>query len=787
MQFNERTSKGLSTQQVNERIAQKKTNFVKKTVGKSYGAIFFTNVFTFFNFLGLFIFVIMASLNSLENTVFCVVILCNTAIGIFQEIRSKLTVEKLSLVNQPNVDVVRDGVQQSIPTQKVVLDDLIYFDSGKQICCDAQVVDGEVEVNESLLTGESDNVKKKAGDKLYSGSFVVSGNCYAVATAVGINSYAEQLTSKVKKFKKPNSQLMKSINQIIMAIAVVIFPLGIATLLKGHFVGGLDWREATLKACGSMIGMVPSGMVLLTSIALAVSVIKLAQKKCLVQDLYCIEMLARVDTLCLDKTGTITDGTMTVEEVVTLDEAVDVGKCLSSLISATKDQNATATALKNKFGTSDVKADVVLPFSSKKKYSASTIDGVGTVVMGAGEFIFKNLDKDVEKLSRKYLEKGLRVITVAHSNSPIVGQTLPQDLKVCGLVVLSDTIRKDAPEIIQWFKENDVQVKIISGDNPLSVSVIARKVGVVNAEKYISLDGMTDEEVQAVANKYTVFGRVTPEQKALLVKALKAEGHTVAMTGDGVNDILAMRESDCAVSVASGSQAAKSCAHLLLLDNTFSSMPAVVREGRQVVNNIQSSSTLYLMKTTMTVLTTFMLLFTAFNYPFEAQHLYAFEFFINGVPAFFLALRPNANLIKGHFIKNVAKSALPNGFGVWLAVALTFLFSGVLGLTQNQISTVAMVSMTITGVGALVLICIPFDRLNVLAAGFSAIATPLALFVIFPWALGMIASEGATPYIVNLNLVQALATIGITVFCVLVIVLAKQLVKLLEKKGVLKI
>ena len=785
MQNYELTKKGLSTQEVNERIAQKKTNFVKKTVGKSYGAIFFTNIFTFFNFLGLFIFVIMASLNSLENTAFCVVILCNTAIGIIQEIRSKLTVEKLSLVNKTNVDVVRDGVKQSIPTEKVVLDDVIYFDSGKQICCDAIVLEGEVEVNEALLTGEADNVKKKAGDKLFSGSFVVSGNCYAVATQVGANSYAEQLSSKVKKFKKPNSQLMKSITKIIMTVAIVIFPLGLATLLKGHFIGGLDWREATLKACGSMIGMVPSGMVLLTSIALAVSVIKLARRKCLVQDLYCIEMLARVDTLCLDKTGTITDGTMTVEEVVSLDDNVDVGKSLSALLSATKDQNSTAVAIIDKFGTSQVNASVVIPFTSKKKYSASTIDGIGTVVMGAGEFIFKKLDKETSKLCQKYLEKGLRVITVAHSQKAIDGETLPDDLKVVGLVVLSDTIRKDAPEIIKWFKENDVEVKIISGDNPLSVSVIARKVGVENAEKYISLDGMTDEQVIDCACKYTVFGRVTPEQKALLVKTLKANGRTVAMTGDGVNDILAMRESDCAVSVASGSQAAKSCAHLLLCDNTFSSMPDVVREGRQVVNNIQSSSTLYLMKTTMTVLTTFMLLFTAFNYPFEAQHLYAFEFFINGVPAFFLALRPNANLIKGNFLKNVAKRALPNGFGVWLAVALTFAFSGILSLDANQITTVAMVSMTITGVGALVLICIPFDALNVLAAGFSAIATPLAMFAIFPWALSFVSSPDATPYVVNLDLTQALACVGITVFCVLTIVLAKELIKLLEKKGVI--
>lgn len=775
---------GLTDNQVALRVQGGWTNHLNKTVGKSYVSIFLGNILTFFNFLGLFIFIVMAAIGSWENMVFCVVILANTCIGIFQEIRSKRTVEKLSLMTAPVAKVVRNGKQSEIAVGNVVIDDILVFENGNQICCDCKVVAGEVEVNEAMLTGESDNVKKKKGDTLYSGSFVVAGTCHAQSVAVGYDNYVEVLQAKVKKYKKPASELMNSINGIIKLIALIIFPLGFATFAKSFWGNHLSITQSIKVAAGSMIGMVPSGMVLLTSVALAISIIKLAQKKCLVQDMYCIEMLARVDTLCLDKTGTITDGTMTVEHVEALNDTVDLNLCIPALLNATKDDNMTAKALKAKFGTvSSMVATKALPFSSKRKMSAVSLQGIGTIALGASEFMFETPFAEVKQLSEKYMKQGLRVLCVGHSKDEIVGEVLPK-LQPVAILVLSDTIRSDSPEIIKWFRENDVQIKIISGDNPLSVSVIAKKVGVENADKYVSLDGKTDEEVASLANDYTVFGRVTPEQKAILIKALKQNGKKVAMTGDGVNDTLAMRESDCAISVACGSEAARSCAHLVLMDNKFSSMPSVVREGRQVVNNIQNSSSLYLMKTMMTILTTITVLFTVFDYPFEAQHLYAFEFFINGIPAFFLALRPNEKLITGNFLSNVWRKTLPNGIAVYFAVALTYIFAVPLGISQSPslITSIAMVSMTLTGVVALVVLCFPMDKLNFAAASFAVVCTPLALFYLLPAITSIVATADSTPYLVALNATQgAFVLIAVTASTV-VLFAAKYIIMLINKR-----
>ena len=612
---------GLTSEQVDVRIKAKQTNKVKKVVGKSYLQIFVTNICTFFNLLGFIIFLLMALCGSWSNMMFVVVIMANTVVGIFQEIRSKIAVEKLSIVSEPTVDVLRDGQKQNIKTQQIVLDDIVMYSAGKQICTDAIILDGEVEVNESMLTGESEPIKKKVGDTLYSGSFVVSGNCTCQVTAVGKDNYIEQLSAKVKLAKTPDSRIFKGIMSIIKIIAIIIFPLGIATFLTSseiatlvgvdnvvgqYFQGVAEIKktvnDAIVSAAGSMIGMVPSGMVLLTSMTLAVGAFKLARKKVLVRELPCIEMLARVDTLCLDKTGTITDGSMTVEQILPIGtDQQTLEQMLATLVCGTQDNNATAVAISSYLkDVAPLQTTAVLPFSSARKFSAVTTQS-GTVAMGAGEFMFKreNHQSFFEQMDN-YLKKGLRVLAVGKSEYPIQDNNVV-DLVPCGIVLLQDTIRADAPQIIKWFVENDVQVKVISGDNPLAVSVIAQKVGVAGAEKYISLEGLTDEQVWGVANEYTVFGRVTPEQKAILVRAMKANGHTVAMTGDGVNDILAMRESDCAISVGCGTDAAKTAANLVLMDNKFSSLPNVVAEGRQVVNNVQNSASLFLMKTCMTV------------------------------------------------------------------------------------------------------------------------------------------------------------------------------------------
>ncbi len=733
---------GLTSSDVAKRVATGNTNYIKRSVGKSYLAIFATNIFTLFNLIGIVVMILMVLCSSTENMLFFVIILANTVIGIFQEVRSKRQVEKMALVQQPTVTVVRDSVSFEIGTNSIVLDDIVYYDTGRQICADAIVVDGQLSVNESMLTGESVPVKKSVGDTIYSGSFVVSGNCYCRCDKVGSDSYVQQLSDKVKKFVKPNSQLMRSIRAIVGVIGIIILPLGIATF----FTGGYDLstiegiKQSILSASGSVIGMVPSGMVLLTSMALAVSVIKLLKKKVLVQELYCIEMLARVDTLCLDKTGTITDGTMTVEQVISYDNTLDIDSIIGSIVSATGDSNSTADAVARYSSSSAVIDSIAsIPFSSATKFSCAELVGIGTVAMGAGEFLLKGEAKDkVAQLSQQYLAKGMRVLTVAKSANSIVDDKV-DDFQLIGLVIISDTIRSDASQIISWFVDNGVDIKVISGDNPIAVSAIAEKVGVAGASGYISLDGLTDDEVIASATKYSVFGRVSPEQKALLVTALKHSGRTVAMTGDGVNDILAMRQSDCGITVASGSDATKSVAHLILLDNNFGSMPSVVAEGRQVVNNIQNSSSLFLMKTTMTILTTIMLLFMVnTSYPFQPQNLYAIELFVIGIPSFLLALKPNHSLIKGSFLASTLTKTLPSGFMMFLSVAVTYMFSGVLGISAEQCSTVAMFSMTLVGLMSLWLLARPYNLINV---GIGAIGTvgTVACFVAMPQLLDFVA------------------------------------------------
>ncbi|MCH5156672.1 MAG: HAD-IC family P-type ATPase [Clostridiales bacterium] len=760
---------GLTELDVELRKQAKLVNRQKKVVGKSYLQIITSNIFTFFNLLGFIIFLLMLLAGSVTNMMFIVIIMANTIIGIFQEVRSKLAVEKLSIVSEPTAEVIRDGRQHTVATNEIVVDDIILYSSGKQISCDSKILIGEVEVNESMLTGESDAVKKKRGDTLYSGSYVVSGNCTACVLNVGKDNYVEQLSARVKKAKTPDSELMKGIRRIIKFIAIIIFPLGIATFLMSLWQNGLltssvnVWtgyfghgaatvgdkvisitdtvNEAIKAMSGSMIGMVPSGMVLLTSVALAVAALKLARKKVLVRELPCIEMLARIDTLCLDKTGTITDGSMTVEDIIPVGDidCDEIKKLLHSLLVATGDDNMTAQALvKYLDGVETYESVATIPFSSERKYSAATLQDKGTVAIGAAEFLFKKTSKEFTAQHSALLEQGLRVLAVGYTKKALKDGEL-SGLEPIAIVVLQDTIRPDAPEIIQWFKDNDVAVKIISGDNPLSVSVIAQKVGVKDADKYVSLEGMNATQVAAIANKYTVFGRVTPEQKAILVRSMKQAGKTVAMTGDGVNDILAMRESDCAISVGCGTDAAKTVANLVLMDNKFSAMPKVVAEGRQVVNNIQNSSSLFLMKTSMTVLTTILCLILMQTYPFEPQHLYALEFFVIGISSFLLALKPNRALIKGKFIANTLKRTLPSGVAMFLSVAMTYAFRNLLGLTPEQVSTVAMFSMTATGVIALLILLFPYGWFNMAVGVIGTIGTA-ACYVVFPWALGLVAS-----------------------------------------------
>ncbi len=823
---------GLSAEEVSLRIKNKQTNRIKKVVGKSYLQIFMGNIFTFFNLLGFIIFVLMAFFGNPSEMLFIVVILSNTVIGIFQEIRSKLAVEKLSLVSEPTVEVIRDGNKTTISTNDVVLDDIVCFSAGNQVCADCKIVYGIVEVNESMLTGESVAVKKTCGDTLYRGSFIISGSATAQAEMVGKDTYIEKLSTKVKKAKMPNSQLIKGIMTIIKFIAIIIFPLGIATFCLSNQIADLMknyslniwqiWyyyfnpslssvdvvgsvRSAVQQACGSMLGMVPSGMVLLTSIALAVGALKLARKKVLVRELPCIEMLARVDTLCLDKTGTITDGSMTVEQLIPFANYTkeQLKSFIASVLNATADKNMTAEAL-SKFtsGAKILPTTNSLAFSSARKYSAATVSGVGTIVFGAAEFMFQNVDESFSKTCNDLLGQGLRVLAVGISSNEIVGEKV-ENLQPIAVIALQDTIRSDATQIIDWFMQNQVAVKVISGDNPLSVSVIAQKVGIKNAQKYISLEGLTDEQVEAVANEYTVFGRVTPDQKAVLIRSMKNQGHTVAMTGDGVNDILAMKESDCAISVGCGSDAAKTVANLVLTDNKFSSMPNVVAEGRQVVNNVQNSTSLFLMKTAMVVFITILTLImsvvsltkggSGVSFPFSPNKLSAVNLFVIGVPSFLLALKPNKNLIKGSFLKNTVKGMLPSGLGMFLSVAAVYLFQNVLSLTTDeQITTTAMFAMSFTGVAALWILCFPFDLYNIAVASLGTIGVALELAFFEPlynWAIVLLTNDETKKivYIVDIPS-KAVWFIVLDILAMTAIIIgAKLLIKFLEKRSASKV
>ncbi|MCL2675930.1 MAG: HAD-IC family P-type ATPase [Firmicutes bacterium] len=733
-------SQGLTDEQVNYRIEKGYTNYTTKKKGKTYPAIILSNIFTFFNILTFIVgAALMLSRNAdFGNYFFLFIISANIVIGIVQEVRSKRTIDKLSIVSAPSATVVRGGEKRAIPIAAIVLDDIVFTEMGKQISADCIVVSGACEVNESMLTGESEPVKKHAGDTLYSGSYVSSGSCYARVDKVGDANYIETLASHAKKYKKPKSELQNSIRLIMKIVTCFIIPIAFFMIffdlkdipldkIWDKLVGKDDIPGSVVKWAGAIIGMIPAGMFLLTSMALAVGVIRLAKKHTLVQDLYCIEMLARADVLCLDKTGTLTDGSMQVHKTVALFKDEDAGEKISriigSILTATEDNNQTALALAAKFGYNNkLKPKTVLPFSSQRKFSAVTFEEEGTFILGAPEFILKEMGIRLDRLVAEYAGQGYRVICLASVAGEITADgRLPTGRKPWALIVIEDHIREDASKTIKWFRENDVAVKIISGDNPVTVSEVARRVGVENAELYISLDGLSSQEVIEAANKYTVFGRVTPEQKSLLIKSIKAKGHTVAMTGDGVNDILAMREADCSIAIASGAEAARNVSHLVLLDSNFSSMPSVVVEGRRVVNNITKASSLFLTKTFMSIVLSIVVLFLSGAYFFSTKNLLLLELFVIGVPSFALALQTNTNRIRGNFLANVVSRAIPGGMALVISVLGVYFYrDGIqaqavwsITITDPIFETLLVLALSFTGMIVLAKICEPFNVLRV--------------------------------------------------------------------------
>ena len=708
---------GLTQEQVDQQKALGLSNIVKKTNAKSYKSIFFGNIFTFFNLLGFLVAGALIAVRSYSNLYFLLVFVANIMIGIIQEIRAKKTIEKISLITAPSATLIRNKKQIVVPIEEVVLDDIIQFELGNQICADSIILNGAVEVNESLLTGESVPVKKKKGDMLYSGSFITSGKCIALVEKVGDENYSAKLAQKAKEYKKPKSELLRALRIIIASIGVIIIPLAVLTYLNNYNLALVEFatkneviRASVARTAGSIIGMIPAGMFLLTSVALAVGVVKLARRKTLVQDLYSIEMLARSDVLCLDKTGTITDGTMKVKEVVnfTNPQNYTTKEIIPSMLSALEDNNMTSQALANSFGrTQHLSPDVLLPFSSANKLSAVTFKE-GTYILGAPEYVYKVRNKTIDDRVKKYAKNGYRVLMLAYSKEKIVGDKPPKNCFPVSLIAIEDHIREDAIKTIKWFNDNGVEIKIISGDNPITVSEVSRRVGINNADKFISLEGLSENEVIEAAQRYSVFGRVSPEQKSIIVKALKSKGRKVAMTGDGVNDILALKDADCSIAMASGSEAARNVSNLVLLDSNFSSLPSVVAEGRRVVNNISKSSSLFLMKTFMTIFVTIFCLITNMMYVFEPTQIILMETFVIGIPAFFLSLQSNNDKISGSFMTNLISKALPGALVLSLNVIACYIFDYFVP-TGNEVTTMASLVMLFSGLMILLKVCKPLD------------------------------------------------------------------------------
>ena len=722
---------GLTQQEVEERTLAGLTNTTETKSSKSYAKIFISNIFTFFNIICLACAVALWFVGSWSDTIFMLIVVANTAISIIQEIKAKNTIDKLTLTNSNFTKVLRDGEDIEIYKKEVVVDDILILASGMQIASDSVVVDGTVEVNESLLTGESQPIRKNVGDKLMAGSFVSSGTCKAQVEKVGSANYIEKLSSKAKKYSKPKSELLGSLTFIIRLIGIIIIPLGVLMFMNNHKVYNGDMFNTVTKTAGSIIGMIPAGMFLLTSVALAVSVVRLAKKRTLVQELYCIEMLARVNVLCLDKTGTLTDGSMKVREMVNISgnkyDDKNINKIIASIVGAFHEANHTAIALKSFFGKGSMIADKSIPFSSERKFMGCSFNKVGAFKIGAYEYVIKNPTNSLKRQAEEYASKGFRVLMLVESDKNFSNENSTP----IAFILLEDNIRKDAQNTIKWFKENSVDIRVISGDNPVTVSEVARRVGIDNYDNYISLHGMSKQEVIEIADKYTIFGRVTPEQKATLVKALKAKGKTVAMTGDGVNDILALKEADCSVAIAAGSDAARSVSHLVLLDSNFSSMPSVVAEGRRVVNNIQKSSSLFLMKTLFTIIISIMVLIWGKSYPFSPVQFMVLEYFVIGLPSFFLALQPNKNIIKGKFISNLLKNALPAGLTLVLNAVAIYVYQHFFHISNATLATMASIAVTCTGLVVLFNLCRPFNVLRgILMFTMSALA--LSIIVLLP-------------------------------------------------------
>ena len=708
---------GLTDEQVNARIAEGKVNADENPNTRTYKQIVRENTLTFFNFLNLVLLVLVLLVGSYKNAFFVCIIIINTLIGIAQEIRAKKTIDKLAILTARKSVVIREGQKWTVPTEELVLDDVVCLKTGDQVPADARILEGSLEVNESLLTGESDNLPKNEGDELFSGSFVTSGEAYCQIIHVGKDNYAAQITSEAKEFKRHNSELKNSLNAILKVISIIIVPLGALLFYKQYYIVGDTFRDSVVSMVAGVLGMIPEGLVLLTSVALTLGALVLANKKTLVQELYCIETLARVDTLCLDKTGTITEGTMCVERVepyvstgrvetaatesesaesteaevqVQTDSAFmeEIDVIMGNMMYVLKDQNATIDALRKRFPAKQgMTLEHVIPFSSDRKYSGAVFEEKGTYLMGAAQFLFPEDNEELTEKCQAYAEEGLRVLVLAHSSQNAEGTELPEGLKPLALMLLTDVIREEAPDTLAFFDSQEVDLKVISGDDPVTVAAIARRAGLKNADSYVDATTLTtEEELQDAVAQYSVFGRVTPQQKKAMVQALQSQGHTVAMTGDGVNDVLALKEADCSIAMAQGSDAAKNIANVVLLDSNFASMPHIVNQGRRVVNNIRTAASMFLIKTMFSVMLSLLTIFFGNAYPFEPIQMSLISACAVGIPTFLLAQENNYEKIDHTFLRHVFINAFP------AAITITFCVFAVMLVCQNVYHSMAMLN-----------------------------------------------------------------------------------------------
>ena len=748
---------GLTDEQVNARIAEGKVNADENPNTRTYKQIVRENTLTFFNFLNLVLLVLVLLVGSYKNAFFVCIIIINTLIGIAQEIRAKKTIDKLAILTARKSVVIREGQKWTVPTEELVLDDVVCLKTGDQVPADARILEGSLEVNESLLTGESDNLPKNEGDELFSGSFVTSGEACCQIIHVGKDNYAAQITSEAKEFKRHNSELKNSLNAILKVISIIIVPLGALLFYKQYYIVGDTFRDSVVSMVAGVLGMIPEGLVLLTSVALTLGALVLANKKTLVQELYCIETLARVDTLCLDKTGTITEGTMCVERVepyvstgrveiaatesepaesteaeeqvqtdsagdaesaetvlqaaesdrnivavtenvaseadegqVAADPAFmdDINTVMGNMMYVLKDQNATIDALRKCFpARQGMTLEHVIPFSSDRKYSGAVFEEKGTYLMGAAQFLFPEDNEELTEKCQAYAEEGLRVLVLAHSSQNAEGTELPEGLEPLALMLLTDVIREEAPDTLAFFDSQEVDLKVISGDDPVTVAAIARRAGLKNADSYVDATTLTtEEELQDAVAQYSVFGRVTPQQKKAMVQALQSQGHTVAMTGDGVNDVLALKEADCSIAMAQGSDAAKNIANVVLLDSNFASMPHIVNQGRRVVNNIRTAASMFLIKTMFSVMLSLLTIFFGNAYPFEPIQMSLISACAVGIPTFLLAQENNYEKIDHTFLRHVFINAFP------AAITITFCVFAVMLVCQNVYHSMAMLN-----------------------------------------------------------------------------------------------